>query len=154
MARQTQCTMSRICIYTDMTRPNSPILLVGYVSELITPQFRILGLVGRERLEPHELEALHGLLRHQASELWEWLVSEFDLASNIERGKSLEYLAARHSFAFSFEQPNYVDVPQSIAVAAQQSKEALEREFRSFLLEQARTNLTQYESGIRAKFAA
>jgi hypothetical protein len=154
MAPQTTCTISRICIYTDMTRPHSPIFPVGYVAELITPQSRILGIVGRERLEPGELDLLHGLLRHQASDLWESLVAEFDLAAGMERGKSLEYLAARHSYAFSVEQPKPVTVPQSLIDAADQGKESLQREFRSFLLEQARTDLTQYESGIRAKFAA
>lgn len=154
MASQITCTLSRICIYSDMTRPDSPIFPIGYVAELITSSARVLGMVARERLEANELGALHGLLRHQASELWEWLIAEFDLAAGMERGKSVEYLAARNSYSFSVEQPKTVSLPQSLVEAAQQpDQEPLHKAFRSFLLEQARPDLTQYESGIRAKFA-
>jgi hypothetical protein len=154
MAPQMACAISRICIYPDMTKPGSPVFPIGYVAELVTPDARILGLVGRERLEPMELAALHGLLRHHASDLWEWLVSEFNLAAGMEPGKSLDYLAARHSYSFSVEKPKSVPLPQSVIDAAQKGKESLKNEFRAFLLEHARAGLNQYETGIRAQFAA
>jgi hypothetical protein len=149
------CAISRICIYSDMTRPSGSVFPIGYVAELTTPEGRVLGLVGRERLQPSELDALHGLLRHQASELWGWLESEFDLAATMEAGKALDYLAARHRYSFAVEEPKAVPVPQPVMDATRRDRDATKAAFQSFLLEQARRiGITQYESGIRAKFAA
>jgi hypothetical protein len=153
MNHEIRCALSPIRIYTDLSRPSGHSILVGYVAELVTSEFRIMGLLGRERLDSDELAALHGLLRHQASELWEFLASEFERACSLEPKKGLEYLAARHSFAFSFEAPEMVEMPKTLIDAVQFGKDKLTQEFRSYLWEKARDDLIQHEGGIRTKFA-
>jgi hypothetical protein len=112
MSNEIRCTLSPIHIYTDMSQPGGRAIPVGFVAELTTPEFRIMGLVGRETLDSDEFNALDGLLRRQASALWEFLASEFELACAIEPGKGLDYLAARHSFSLSFEPPKEIKPPK------------------------------------------
>jgi hypothetical protein len=156
MSTAVDCALSPIQIYVDLSRPDGRVIQVGYVAELVTPEYRIMGLVGRENLTSGEINALHGLLHHRASRLWDFLASEFELASGVEPGKGLEYLAARHSFAFSFEHPHPVRLPKSVTDAAHSgNKEKLVEEFHSFLLDTARKNLVHHDhAGIRTKIAA
>src|SRR5487761_597155 len=79
-----------------------------------------------------EFNTLHGLLRHQASTLWEFLASEFELACAVEPGKGLDYLAARHSFSLSFETPKEIRPSKSLIDAVQLGKDKLAQEFRTF----------------------
>jgi hypothetical protein len=155
MAREISCSLSPIRIYTDMSRPGSRVIPVGFVAELVTPEYHVMGLVGRANLDSDEMNALHGLLRHRASQLWDFLVAEFDLASGVEPGKGLEYLAARHSFALSFETPEQVTLPQSVTDAVRSGQDKLAEEFRSFLWDKAKTNgdLIRHEGGIKTKIA-
>src|SRR5947209_7698029 len=126
-----RCALSSIRIYLDLSRPEGQSIPIGYVAELVTPEHRIMGLVGRENLTSGEISGLHGLLRHRASQLWDFLASEFELAASVEKGKGLNYLAARHGFALSFEQPHSTRLPKSVTEAARSgSKEKLAEEFR------------------------
>jgi hypothetical protein len=151
MARVVRCALAPIRIYTDMSRPGGREILVGYVAELTTPEHRVMGLVGRQTLDVKEMTDLHGLLRSRAAALWDFLSSEFELACGVKPGEGLEYLASRHSFALSFEAPETVAIPKSLADAAHADGERLEREFRSFLWKQAEGDLIQHESGIQVK---
>jgi hypothetical protein len=154
MSRGIRCALSSIRVYTDLSRPGGRSILVGYVAELTTPERRVMGLVGRQNLDPEEMSEIHGLLRHRVSALWDFLSSEFELACGVEPGRGLEYLASRHSFAFSFEAPEPVKIPKSLTDAIHADKEKLEREFRSFLSKQAEEDLIQHERGIKFKIAA
>ena len=49
--------ISRISFFTDMTRADAPVIPLGYMVEAAWPeQARWLGMIGRTRLTPFELE--------------------------------------------------------------------------------------------------
>ncbi len=154
MTGEISCALSPIRIYMDLSRPDGRSILIGYVAELTTLEHRVMGLVAREALDADELSGLHGLLRHRASALWDFLAAEFELACAVEPGKGLEYLVSRHSFALSFETAKPVKIPKSLVDAIPLGKEKLEHEFRSFLSKQAAPDLIQHDSGIKFKIAA
>jgi hypothetical protein len=82
-SRSPNARASRISFVTDMTRPDAPELLLGYLLEAVWPeQARWLGLIGRTRLIPSELALINlktwpelekpfGLLDRTFDESWE-----------------------------------------------------------------------------------
>jgi hypothetical protein len=84
--------ISRISFFTDMTRADAPVIPLGFILEAAWPdQARWLGLIGRTRLTPLELDKINLIT-------WPDLRAPFALLDNLfEKGWQSAWGEAGHS---------------------------------------------------------
>jgi hypothetical protein len=121
--------ISRISFFTDMTRADAPVIPIGFMLEAAWPeQARWLGLIGRTRLTPLELDRVN-------STTWPELHAPFDMLDKLfdhgwaaewgDAGSSMQKQWSRSSFSIETSEHPLTTLSAETAEAWTASSNAL-----------------------------
>ena len=107
--------LSGILYRTDLTKPDTDVILLGLVAEVHANHDGAIGLLVRKSLYPPELQKLDDIARVQFSNPPEYLIRVMEEAIEQHSRKILDKLAKNHEWALNFTAPISFDVPDDYA---------------------------------------
>ena len=103
-----------IRFYCDLQTPDSAIIDLGAVAELLVDNWRCMGLIARTTLTQDEAEMLSGIPRELLTSgtkgPFEYLEKRFDAAWTCEPGTGIAYLREHHQHSLVVTAPNELNI--------------------------------------------
>jgi hypothetical protein len=137
-------TLSTVHFYCDLSRRNGRVIPLGVMAEILLPQMRGLGLIGRTELHTTELAAVGDIGRRLVERPFAFLSQEFDDAwENAVPGEALLWLSGKHRQSLHFAIPRNIALPLTLNIgeSTPTARNAV-RNFLGQLLEEEMVRLT------------